>query len=497
MYNRDFLNDPNFLQTLNNEKLKFMLVKIAILDNDEKIIKYVEGRISSGNITINGSSNIRRAGSINFVLKEDDDISNIRLLFSINTKIKIFIGLENNIDKQYEDIIWFQAGVFIITQPNITHNMSGINISLSFKDKMCLLNGEFGGTLPASVVFDSYDQNIEKITIREFPPSEPNENYIYYYAGSFYRYSEIYGFTEDAKYEQLAGTSYSVKQRIFDIIQTCVVNYGNENFSNVIINDVPLVSKQIVRYVGNKPLYVKETSENGNKSYIYTLNKPDDGATYTFKYNDDCGYEYVDFVYPTELVTGIGDSVCSVLDKIIQFLGNYEYFYDVEGHFVFQEKKNYLNKTYVPIEETDDLYIIGEKNYYVDFNNTDKSIYTFNKNNGLINSYTNNPNYSNIKNDYNIWGKNGDGFPIHYHLMIKSKPNELRKRSVNYEKDKYGDFTGKILLPQNGEKGDNDNYIPNDWRAEIYLQALEKKQKQQRPNAYEQELLDFLIVFMI
>ena len=46
-----------------------------------------------------------------------------------------------------------------------------------------------------------------------------------------------------------------------------------------------------------------------------------------------------------------GESVTSILDSICNVLGNYEYFYDVNGNFVFQEKKNYLNTSYVPITE--------------------------------------------------------------------------------------------------------------------------------------------------
>ena len=37
---------------------------------------------------------------------------------------------------------------------------SAVNINLSLKDKMCLLNGDVGGTLPASVQFDVMDTQI-------------------------------------------------------------------------------------------------------------------------------------------------------------------------------------------------------------------------------------------------------------------------------------------------------------------------------------------------
>jgi len=35
--------------------------------------------------------------------------------------------------------------------------------------------------------------------------------------------------------------------------------------------------------------------------------------------------------------------VTDALDQILEVLGNYEYFYDLDGNFVFQEKKNFFN----------------------------------------------------------------------------------------------------------------------------------------------------------
>ena len=32
-----------------------------------------------------------------------------------------------------------------------------------------------------------------------------------------------------------------------------------------------------------------------------------------------------------------------LLDNIKNKLGNYEYYYDIDGNFIFQEIKNYLN----------------------------------------------------------------------------------------------------------------------------------------------------------
>ena len=65
--------------------------------------------------------------------------------------------------------VWFPLGVFVINQPSISHTITGCNISLSCKDKMCLLNGEMGGGLPASVTFHEYDQIVGELEVDNDP----------------------------------------------------------------------------------------------------------------------------------------------------------------------------------------------------------------------------------------------------------------------------------------------------------------------------------------
>jgi len=35
-----------------------------------------------------------------------------------------------------------------------------------------------------------------------------------------------------------------------------------------------------------------------------------------------------------------------MLDKIVEMLGEFEYYYDTEGHFIFQRKKIYFNSSW-------------------------------------------------------------------------------------------------------------------------------------------------------
>lgn len=461
----DFLNDRDFLLKLDNERNKRIFVKIIVLDSNEMPIQDIEGRIAvGGSINIDGSSSMRRTCTISFVAEEkNNDLENVDHLLSLNKRIRLYIGLENNIDKKYGDIIWFNQGIFIITAPSLTHNASAVNINLTLKDKMCLLNGTVSGKLPTSVTFDSYEQYDEE------------------------------------------GNVSTIKQKFYDIIKTSVVNYGGEGVDNILIEDVPLQNKQIVHWISRIPVYFNPGSG------IYQLESPPEeelSQWLVFKYNDEIGYIFTDFIYPKELKTAINADVSSgVLDCIINYLGNHEYYYDTNGRFIFREKKNYLNNSYDATIATrldnggkkdvtllsNGLSILDNTNYEVDFTGNSKYAYIFTENNSIVSSYSNAPNYSNIKNDFHIWGKNGDRV-IHYHLVIKKKPkeDEFNNYKVVDVKDDAGNDTGRIMIATAKDIADGVayDYTPLDWRAELYLQGLSAKVRHIRPDIYQQELLD-------
>lgn len=495
------LKDAAFLKKLDVENIRVQYVKIIVLDKNEKPLRAIEGRVSTGSISINGKSAVRRAGSFTFLAEETkNDLTDIDNLLSMNKRIKILVGLENHIDENYDDIIWFPQGIFIITNPSLSHTTGGVTINIQFKDKMCLLNGENGGILPTSITFDSYDQIIGlERNLLDFP-SNPNTYTVYQIKDKYYMWDTLNGWYESSL--DKVNTVTSVKQKIFDIIQTLVVNYGGESLNKIIVNDVPTEIKNAVRYVGQNTLYYDPATS------LYTTDEDiiDTSKCYTFDYNEECGYVYTDFTYPGSLVSAIGESVTSVLDKIKNTLGNFEYFYDINGNFVFQEIKNYLNNTYNPITKTEQEYrlttngiILNEANYIMDLSNQNKSVYTFEEGSTLISSYSNTPNYNNIKNDFHIWGKSDKDLAIHYHIVVKEKPikQEKYKGYEEYTFPKWNvvfltnsdnSFNGKLRLAEEDEE--HEEYIPDDWRAELYLEGLQKLKSQQRPDIYEQELLD-------
>jgi hypothetical protein len=126
------------------------------------------------------------------------------------------------------------------------------------------------------------------------------------------------------------------------------------------------------------------------------------------------GYEKTELTYAGKLIAAAGEAVTSILDKIRDMLGEYEYFYDVHGKFIFQKKKTYL-KTLWNNSDVIEIYENGEYSYSF----SDLSLFT---------SVANTPNLKQLKNDYTVWGTRksitGTELPIHMRLAIDRKPKK-------------------------------------------------------------------------
>ena len=479
-----YLQDSSFLKSFDKLKVKEQYVKITILDFLEKPIRAIEGRVLGGSINIDGNSSIRRTCNLSIIASEhENDLTNVDNLLSLNKKVKVEVGFLNTTN-QYKDfdIIWYPLGIYVIINPSVSHGSDGVTISLQLKDKMCLLNGECGGVIPTSTTFNEYE------TVDE------NGNFFLTYP------------------------------TIFQIIQELVNHFGGEQLGKIIISDIDTRVKKVMKWVGSSPLYIIKDAEGGTVQYTPTTNAAEIGSrAYTmYEYGSDIGYIYTDFIYPSELIGDAGSSVCDILDKIKDTLGNYEYFYDIDGNFIFQEIKNYLNTSQSTIE----LNKLNKEDYLID-QSKGKAVYTFDDS-SLITSYSNTPQFNMIKNDFIIWGikenNNGNTFPIRYHLAIDKKPsigNEYEcffytdsndnlvkaKCPIKYSTKK--DFpkvgaqeifymaldTGIIYEWSPKEKDylsitvDLQKIKTNDWRSELYLSGSQSEPLGRDSNYYYTELV--------
>lgn len=443
----EYLNDMDFLTQLDKLHMRVQYAKIILLSfKDEEPIKEIQGSITSGNLSVNGSSAIRR--TINLTMLASIDNSNLEDIdneISINKKIKVLIGYDNPLKsyKNYGDIIWFPCGLFVLSSANINRSTSGWNISITGKDKMCLLDGTAGGTLPASITFHESLVQLDNGDVEIQYPT------------------------------------------IFQIIYEAVNHWGGEAIENIIITDIDEEIKMLVRYMGDKPVYFS----NDYQSLSF---EAQEDYPHMFSYGQDAGYKYTDFTYPGELVLNAGDTVVTLLDKIVSTLGNYEYFYNIDGKFVFQEIKNYLNTGSPLLELSPEDYVRSYNNAKFLYSLTDLDTTT---------AITRNPKYDNVKNDFYVWGKRktstGVEVSIRYHLAIDDKPDiDLAMQNMWEVKDKKSNLIVRYDFNTLDDYSVDDYTVTlvgtpcDEWREELYRRALNAQVSNSvYDNYYDSELI--------
>ena len=443
----EYLNDMDFLTQLDKLHMRVQYAKIILLSfKDEEPIKEIQGSITSGNLSVNGSSAIRR--TINLTMLASIDNSNLEDIdneISINKKIKVLIGYDNPLKsyKNYGDIIWFPCGLFVLSSANISRSTSGWNISITGKDKMCLLDGTAGGTLPASITFHETLVQLDNGDVEIQYPT------------------------------------------IFQIIYEAVNHWGGEAIENIIITDIDEEIKMLVRYMGDKPVYFS----NDYQSLSF---EAQEDYPHMFSYGQDAGYKYTDFTYPGELVLNAGDTVVTLLDKIVSTLGNYEYFYNIDGKFVFQEIKNYLNTGSPLLELSPEDYVRSYNNAKFLYSLTDLDTTT---------AITRNPKYDNVKNDFYVWGKRktstGVEVSIRYHLAIDDKPDiDLAMQNMWEVKDKKSNLIVRYDFNTLDDYSVDDYIVTlvgtpcDEWREELYRRALNAQVSNSvYDNYYDSELI--------
>ena len=386
-----YLNDKEFLKKFDLENRKEQYIRISVLDFKTEIpIASIEGKSTGGSCNLIGTSNMRRTASCTVAVDQYGingqqyyNITDINNLISMNKKIRLTTGFLNTLaDLGYypdQEVLWFPLGTYVIKAANVSKNNSGINISLTLNDKCALLNGDMGGVIPAATVFSEL---------------------------------EIFNAT---------GTTRTVEKLLLkDIIKDLVVEFGGENPDNIIITDIDDTIVKVMKWIGKKSVYLYK--DLGNKRLLTTKDREDNGnPPKEIKYGQDIGYTTEPFVYPGTLECNAGEAVSAVLDKIRNALGNFEWFYDIDGRFVFQKIKNYLNdsptKTLLELDASD----------YFPIEDLSISEYEFNQENKkLLTSISSSPQFQNIKNDFIVWGTTktsvGVEKPIRYHLAFDDKP---------------------------------------------------------------------------
>ena len=475
------LADKDFLRELDQNREREVFAKIVSLDYNENPIEEITGRVSSGTVSIDGSSSVRRSCSLSLIAQE----LNIHdFYWGLTTKFKLYSGLKNNINSKYPDIIWFPLGMFVISSFNTSQSMNSYTVSIQGKDKMCLLNGTLGGTIMSLTADfgtetiedesgESYKQdlpikNIIREVVHEYA-REPYHNIIINdldtyglelmeYRGSSPIYilinqsDEAVNIRMDLKMDNMYLGKYKDGQYIWNIKPGIFLDKPEtmtDGYSLVTIYDTRLESLNVEQHPDRISIFYGGKDNSGNDSY-YTVMRAE--------YGSSVGYKVTELTYSGDLIAQVGSPVTTaVLDKIVSMLGDFEYFYDLQGRFIFQRKKTYINTSWNNIRsDSENKQVYVESAAY-----TSEVTYSF-ENSSLITSFQNSPYFDNLRNDYSIWGTkttvSGNETPIHLRYALDKKPI----RYINYEGDIYS---------TNEDNGLFIGQIHCDWRELIYQMA--------------------------
>ena len=481
---KNYLQDKDFLYQLNQYQHKEIYAQIVALSFDEQPLETIEGRVTSGSINIDGNSTVRRTCNLTLIAK---DVNITDFYWGVSNKFTLNIGVKNFINNNYPDIIWFKQGIYVISSFNMSLTNNNYTISIGGKDKMCLLNGDIGGNLPASIDFGTVEETkyiYTKVNIENFSDYQSGKYYIYNpntkkYDLCFdsYNSNKTY-YTKDAVKEK---KQLPIKNIILEAVHT----YGKEAYQNIIIDNLDDMGLELLQYRGDKDFYLlydelngiydqivlyddyevgEEIDQKGNiispgkkvkisnvKEYnnaieandfnsnrsryilnvngtnmIYSVTKVSNSNQNGINDSSAIGYRLTDLVYAGDLISSVGESLTSILDKIKNMLGSFEYFYDLDGKFVFQAKKIYSQSSWNSLVETDGNIFardaIEDSPYSYSFEDVN-----------LIQQFTNTPAISNVKNDYSIWGVRksvtGQELPIHARYAINEKPEYYKSMS--------------------------------------------------------------------
>ena len=475
--------DEDFLEQLSKYPHQFTWAKIISLDFKEYPIEEITGRITAGSINVDGSSAVRRTCSLTLVAS---DVNINDYYWMLKSKVRIEIGLENHIDSSYPDIIWFNQGIFLLSSFSCSLSVNNYTITLQGKDKMALLNGDFGGVIPSSWDFGTMDETLEDGSIKntQIPikdiilqavheyAQEPWQNIIVNdlddYGIELLEYQGKTPFYYLIEYDASgANDSREVAQMVFNpdlLVSVELVDWVNDSPKSLGWTDFDIKISEIEKIAETGKLVAAGALNPPTYSYEKLLEQLDPSGKVTetknyyrarvkLKGNNTiytvarierdnglqvCGYRICDIVYPYDLIGSPGETITSILDKLVKMLGNFEYFYDVDGHFVFQRKRTYLDVNYNNIIGEHD---INREIWVEDKAFNSKYSFVFDEN-YLISSIQNTPNIGNIKNDYSLWGSRKSGeieIPIHMRYAIDHKP------------DFYKTFDGKIYVTKNGK----------------------------------------------
>lgn len=122
-------------------------VKIELMNENEAIISTLKGLAIDGSIDLSNNNNYRRTASLKMVLNDNNLIPSEKNKLWFNKRIRLWLGLVDFND----ETVWFNFGIYAISDVDLNYDTSEKIISVELLDKMAFIDGTLGGTLANEV----------------------------------------------------------------------------------------------------------------------------------------------------------------------------------------------------------------------------------------------------------------------------------------------------------------------------------------------------------
>lgn len=139
-------------------------MKIELLDRNYLTLAELNGVTIDLSLSINANSDIRRTLSLTMTVRDDSLLLGENRKIWFDRYIRVYVGYLNVLSPKQE-ILWYNAGIYLFNQTSYSYDASTKNLSLSCSDLMSELTGARNGTIPAAMMQISEGVNIREVMI--------------------------------------------------------------------------------------------------------------------------------------------------------------------------------------------------------------------------------------------------------------------------------------------------------------------------------------------
>ena len=154
------LTEKQFRTSMQSIQSRF--IKIELLNYQFQTVDSIEGKCTSGSISIDANSDIRRTGNVTLTIDDSSFEVEAGGKIWLDKYLRVWIG---NYDILSDEIVWNNCGIYIIDAPSYNYDSTNNTLTISLLDLMAKLTGVRNGYSDGTPVLLSAGESIREAII--------------------------------------------------------------------------------------------------------------------------------------------------------------------------------------------------------------------------------------------------------------------------------------------------------------------------------------------